>query len=103
MTGVAPRSAFEAMMAPRRLQSLAAGVQAVAAAVSSARSTSSVVAKTGFRAAVEANARGTDARGLVELEDALRVYVSDAPTKMARVNRDQATFLFVVMLQTVWL
>src|SRR6185503_17312165 len=42
-TGSALRSAFAAMIAPRRLQSLGAPVQAVAAAVSSARSTVNVV------------------------------------------------------------
>jgi hypothetical protein len=37
--------------------------------------------------------------GLDELKDALRVYFRNAPAKTTSVNSDQATFLFIVMLQ----
>jgi nicotinic acid phosphoribosyltransferase len=99
VTGFAVASAFAAMIAPRRLQSLGAAVQAEAAAVSSVRSTSNVVANARLRLEVAGTARGTATGWLDELEDALRVYFRDAPTKTASVNSDQATFLFIIMLR----
>jgi hypothetical protein len=73
-TGFALPSALEAMIAPRKLQSFAALVQADAAAVSSVRSTSNVVVvNTGIRLKVAGSTRGTAVGWLNELEDALRV------------------------------
>src|SRR5438105_10282768 len=88
ITGFGLTSAFAAMIAPRKLQSLGATVQAVAAAVSSVRSTSNVVANAGIRLEDLGSARGTAIRWLGELEDALWVYFRDAPTKTASVNSD---------------
>src|SRR6266550_7364119 len=99
ITGVAVASALAAMIAPRKLQSLGEPVQAVAAAVSSVRSTSNVVAGIGIRLEVLGTARGTAICLLDELEDALWVCVRNAPTKATNVNSDQTTFLFIVMLQ----
>lgn len=73
MTGIAPGSAFALMTAPRRLQSLGAGVQAEAAAVSLVVSTSSVVARGINKLKVAGTARGADARRSGELDEALRV------------------------------
>src|SRR5205085_5135428 len=98
-TGFGPTSLFAAMTAPRKLQSLGSAVQAVAAAVSSVRSTSSVVAKARFRLKVSGTARATAIRRLDEREDALRVYFRDAPTETASVSSAHATFLFIVMLR----
>jgi hypothetical protein len=88
------------MMAPRRLQSLGATVQAVATAVSSALSTSSVVGGGINRLKVEAAAHGTAVVRLDELEDALGAYSKDAPTKTASVKSVQTTFLFIVYAPT---
>jgi hypothetical protein len=51
-TGSALRSALAAMIAPRKLQSFAAAVHAVAPALSSVRSTLNVVVSNGVRAVV---------------------------------------------------
>ena len=51
------------------------------------------------RLEVSRTIRGTAMCSLDELEDALWVYFRDAPTKTTSVNSDQATFLFIVMLQ----
>src|ERR1044072_2667484 len=94
-TGVAPRSAFAAITAPRKLQSLGATVQAEAAATSSVRSTSSVVTNIGI--ANEASAAVT--RRFNELEDAVLVYLSVTAAKTASVNSERAICLFMVVLQ----
>src|SRR5688500_13740855 len=103
MTGSEPASALAAMMAPRRLQSLCAAVQAEAAAASSVRSTVRVVANTGFRTEGLGAARRTDVRRSVELEDALRVLCRVAPVKTPSVSSAQTTFRFIVMLRPYWL
>src|SRR6266516_682672 len=92
-------SAFAAIIAPRKLQSFGKAEHTVAAAVSSVRSTSSVVTTGRIRLEVAGTARGAAMRCLDELEYALRVYLRDAPTKTTSINRDQAIFLFIVMLQ----
>ena len=79
------RSAFAAMMAPRKLQSFGAIVHAEALAVSSVRSTSNVVTN-GVRE---------------ELDDALRVYFRNALTSTANNKRDRASFLFMGTLQLI--
>src|SRR5215217_1975715 len=84
ITGSALRSVFAAMMAPRKLQSLSATVQAVAPAVSSVRSTSNV---------------DVNGESVADREDALSVNFRDTPTKTIRVNTDQMIFLFIDMLQ----
>jgi hypothetical protein len=84
------------MIAPRKLQSLGAAVQAVAAAVSSVRSTENAVAKGGIRLDIRGIARETVICLLVELEDTLSVDFKNAPTKTTSVNSNQATFLFIV-------
>jgi hypothetical protein len=61
------------MIAPRKLQSLGAAVHAVAAAVSSERSTVNVVAGGSSRFELAGIARATVLRRLVEFEDALGV------------------------------
>src|SRR5579885_1645982 len=99
MTGSEPASAFAAMIAPRRLQSPGATVQAVSAALSLVVSTSNVVADRGLRFEAANTARETDARRSDEFEETLRANFRDAPTSMASVNNDQATFLFIVMLR----
>src|SRR4051794_21484732 len=99
VTGLAVTSLFAAMIAPRKLQSLGAAVHAVAAAVSSARSTLNVVANARFRLEAMGTAREIAVCLLDELEDALLVYFRDAPTKTPSVNNAQTTFLFIVMLQ----
>ena len=101
ITGSALISAFEAMIAPRKLQSFGAAVHAVAAAVSSVRSTSNVVASA-IKLEVVINGevsrtRGTALRLLEELEDALWVDVRNAPTKATSVISEQATILFIVI------
>jgi hypothetical protein len=79
---------------------LGAAVQAVAAAVSSVRSTVNVVENAGFKLKVSGAARGTAMCRLDELEDAMGVYFRDAPTKTPSVNSAQTTLLIIVMLQT---
>src|SRR5437879_6392488 len=93
ITGFALRLAFAAMIAPRKLQSPGKVVQAVAAAVSSVRSTSNVVVANGrIRLEVSGTTRGTAIGWLAELEDALWVF-RNTPTKTTSVNNDQAIFL----------
>src|SRR5437588_13005246 len=99
ITGVAPTAVFAAMMAPRKLQSLAASVQAVAAAVSSVRSTTNVVVNGGTRLEILGTARAIVICWLDELDDALGVYFRDAPTTTTSVNSSQGICLFIVMLQ----
>src|SRR5687767_11772061 len=103
MTGSEPASALAAMMAPRRLQSLGAAVQAEAAAASSVRSTVRVVANTGFRLEGLGAARKTVVCRFDELEDALRVLCRVAPVKNPSVRSAQTTFLFIIMLRPYWL
>src|SRR6185295_16129997 len=72
-TGSALRFVFAAMIAPRKLQSFGATVQAVAAAVSSVRSTSNVVVGNGgIKKEVVRTVCGT-AMWLDELDEALWV------------------------------
>jgi hypothetical protein len=79
---------------------LGAAVQAVAAAVSSVRSTSSVVANGIIRLKVAAAVHGTVVVRLDELEAALGAYFKDAPTRTASVNSVQTTLLFIVYAPT---
>src|SRR5712664_1098378 len=103
ITGFALTFALAAMIAPRKLQSLGAAVQAVAATASSARSTVNVVATGRIRLEVSGTARGPAIAWLGELEDARWVCVRNAPTKTMSVNSEQAIFLFIGMLQPNWL
>src|SRR5215831_5792244 len=98
MIGVAPAALFAAMMAPRKLQSLGATVQARAAtvAVSSVRSTSNVVAKKGFRFGAFAEARGEMKVRLDKFEEeTLWLKATDIPTKATINKRDQGIVLFI--------
>jgi hypothetical protein len=67
--------------------------------VSSVLSTVNVVVNGRSRLEVKGTARKTPAGWLNELEDALWVYVREAPTKTASINDERASFLFIVMLQ----
>jgi hypothetical protein len=87
------------MIAPRKLQSLGDAVHAVAAAISSVRSTLNVVANIGIKVEVSGTALGLATRLLAELEDALWLYVRNAATKTTSISSDQADFLFIVLLQ----
>ena len=87
------------MIAPRKLQSLAAIVHAVAAAVSSVRSTSNVVANAGIRLEIAGAVRATVNGWLDELEDAFWLKFINDQTNTTRVKTDQVTFLFIVTLQ----
>ena len=82
VTGSAFGSAFAAMIAPRKLQSLGATVHALAPAVSSVRSTSNVVVNSG--------------RGADECEAARCVKLRKAPNKTTRLKMDQVIVLFMV-------
>jgi hypothetical protein len=93
--GIPLTSAFEAMMAPRKLQSFGATVHAVAAAVSSVRSTSNVVANNGVRLEVPENA-GSVCRSR-ELDDTFSVYLEDAQTNATIANKDDQNTLFMVI------
>jgi hypothetical protein len=73
MIGSTPRLAFELMIAPRKLQSLSPSVQALAAAVSSVRSTISVIGSGISRLEVFETARGITADWLDEFEEAMGV------------------------------
>src|SRR5215813_2605241 len=86
------------MIAPRKLQSFTAPVHAVAAAVSSVRSTSNTVANIGIMLVVAADARGALV-SLVEFEDALGIRVRDAQIRRTSVNRVGVRCLFIVLLQ----
>ncbi len=79
-TGSAFTSAFAAMIAPRKLQSLGATVHALAPAVSSARSTSNVVVKSGAD----------------ECEAARCVKPRKAANKTTRLKMDQVINLFMM-------
>ena len=91
-------AAFAAMMAPRKLQSKGATVQAVAAAVSSVRSTSNVVAKTGMKGAVFRIAGAVPDRSLFEFEDAVCVNCREAQIKTTSMSEDQVIFFAIVGL-----
>src|ERR1041385_4963497 len=93
--GIPLTSAFEAMMTPRKLQSFGATVHAVAAAVSSVRSTSNVVANNGVRLEVPENA-GSVCRSR-ELDDTFSVYLEDAQTNATIANKDDQNTLFMVI------
>jgi hypothetical protein len=84
------------MIAPRKLQSFAAAVQAVAAAVSSVRSTSNVVVSNGMRVTVAGTARTDIDFSLVEFEDAVCVYLRDTPTKTTSTNTERGSVLFMM-------
>src|SRR5688572_5774375 len=87
-TGSAFGSLLAAMIAPRKLQSLGATVQALAPARSSFRSTSKVVTNRG--------------RGAAEREAACWVkFKNTPPSKMPSVNTDQVIFLFMRVLQLI--
>jgi len=98
-TGSALRSALAAMIAPRKLQSFAAAVHAVAAAVSSVRSTSNVVVNNGIRAVVAGTARTDMDFSLDEFEDAVCVYLRDAPTKTTSISTERGSVLFMMCSQ----
>src|SRR5215471_18143038 len=94
--GVAPAALFAALIAPRKLQSLGATVQAWAAAVSSVRSTSNVVAKKGFRLGGFAEARCEMRFCLGKFdEETLWLNSTDIPTKATINKRDQGIVLFI--------
>jgi hypothetical protein len=89
------------MIAPRKLQSLGAAVQAEAVAESSVRSTAKVVAS-GITGLITSGTSRKTANGwLEELEEALCVNFKEAQTKtMSGINK-QVSFLFIVMLQNL--
>src|SRR6266576_2760910 len=92
--GVAPTAAFALMIAPRKLQSLAAPVHAEAPATSSVRSTFKFVAKYGFAGAA-ANFRGATREEPPELENAVCVNFREAPAKITSTNTDNVRFPFI--------
>lgn len=98
-TGSGPGVVFAFLTAPRKLQSLAAAVQADAAATSSVRSTLKVVTKAGARFGVTAAARSVAGSWSVEFEDAFGVSCGDALTYAMMVNDKRASLVFIVRLQ----
>jgi hypothetical protein len=94
--GVAPGSPFALMIAPRKLQSLAATVQPDAPATSSVRSTSNIVASKGDNAAVPLIAR---VRAKYSDDDeAVCVKLIKLANMRTSVKTDAATFLFMAVL-----
>src|ERR1043165_6295020 len=91
----AVRSALALMIAPRRLQSLAAPVQADAPALSSVRSTFSVVV-TGMKKLTRSRAaRDAGFNSVTGLDAALCVNLSDATHKNAMPIRKRLALIFI--------
>jgi uncharacterized membrane protein len=100
MIGVAPPAVFAAIIAPRKLQSFAAAVQARAAtaAVSSVRSTLKVVAKNGTGAGAAAKLLPATDAVRPELDDAVCVNFRDAPANTMSANTVKTPLLFIEIL-----
>jgi hypothetical protein len=87
------------MIAPRKLQSFRAAVQAVAVAESSVRSTAKVVGSGITALTLSGAALEIVSTWLDELEEADCVNFNETQTKTTSGINNQVSFLFIVMLQ----
>src|SRR5437879_6786863 len=96
-TGSGPPIVFALIIAPRKLQSLAAAVQAVAAAVSSDRSTFSIIGAGGIVSDFAAAERKPASS---EVDETLAL--SDTPTIRPNASSNIAVFVFLALLLRFW-